>query len=129
MALRVLYIEDEPDMLELVRLIVSRRGIEYHAATGGVKGIDMINSVRPDLILLDLMMPDLDGWEVYDYVKASPEHNRTPIIIVTARAQSDERLQAVRAAANPDDYIIKPFGPSQLLDMIDKVMARANESG
>ncbi len=129
MALRVLYIEDEPDMLELVRLIVSRRGIEYHAATGGVKGINMINSVRPDLILLDLMMPDLDGWEVYDYVKATPEVSRTPIIIVTARAQSDERLQSVRAAANPDDYIIKPFGPSQLLEMIDKVMIRANESG
>ncbi|MFN8527059.1 MAG: response regulator [Anaerolineae bacterium] len=124
---RVLYIEDEPDMLELVRLILSRRGMEYHAAAGGVKGIDMINSVRPELILLDLMMPDMDGWEVYDYLKTSPEFSRIPVIIVTARAQSDERLQQVRAAANADDYIIKPFGPSQLLDIIERVMARSKE--
>ncbi|MDX2162591.1 MAG: response regulator [bacterium] len=126
---RVLYIEDEPDMLELVRLILSRRGMEYHAASGGIKGVELVNAVSPDLILLDLMMPDMDGWEVYDYLKATPQHQDTPVIIVTARAQSDERLQQVRAAANADDYIIKPFGPSQLLDVIDRVLNRTNSAG
>jgi DNA-binding response OmpR family regulator len=129
MAIHVLYIEDEPDMLELVELILKRRGMEFSAAAGGIPGLEKIAKLKPDLVLLDLMMPDIDGWDVYAQLKENANWARIPVLIVTARAQSDERLQNVRIASNPDDYIIKPFGPSQLLDMIDRVMARTKTMG
>ncbi len=124
MALRVLYIEDERDMLELVRLILSRRDVEYFAATGGIQGLEKLGQVAPDLVLLDLMMPDLSGWDVYDTMKRTPTLHDIPVLIVTARAQYEERLIQVRASANHDDYILKPFGPSQLLEIIDRMIAK-----
>jgi DNA-binding response OmpR family regulator len=124
MALRVLYIEDERDMLELVRLILSRRDVEFHGAPGGLRGLEMLAEITPDLVLLDLMMPDLSGWDVYDAMKQNLEWQEIPILIVTARAQYEERLIQVRAAANLDDYILKPFGPSQLLEVFDRIHAQ-----
>ena len=124
MAFRVVYLEDEPDMRELVRLILARRSVEYHTASGGLQGLELIRSTLPQLILLDLMMPELGGWEVYDILKNTPELTDIPVVIITARGEFEERLQNVRAAPNADDYILKPFGPGQLLDVVDRVMAR-----
>jgi len=62
---RILCVEDEPEMIDLIRLILSRRGFEVHGAAGGVEGVRLIRELHPDLVLLDLMMPDMDGWEVY----------------------------------------------------------------
>ena len=67
---KVVYIEDEPEMIDLVRLILGRKGFEVIGANGGIEGLDTVRRERPDLVLLDLMMPDMDGWEVYQQIKA-----------------------------------------------------------
>ena len=71
---RILCIEDEPEMIDLIRLILSRRGFEVVGAAGGVEGIKLVREMLPDLVLLDLMMPDMDGWEVYQQMKADEFH-------------------------------------------------------
>ena len=67
---RIIYIEDEQEMIDLVRLILSRKGYQVKGAIGGQEGLDLVRAESPDLVLLDLMMPDMDGWEVYQQMKA-----------------------------------------------------------
>jgi DNA-binding response OmpR family regulator len=121
--IRIVSIEDEPDMIELIRLILSRRGYIVVGADGGREGLRTVAETLPDLVLLDLMMPDMDGWEVYARLKQNAVTQTIPVIIVTARAQFKERLIAIRELG-VDDYIIKPFGPAQLTDVVENVLAR-----
>ncbi|WP_322801199.1 response regulator transcription factor [Thermoflexus sp.] len=122
--IRIVCIEDDPDMIDLIRLIVTRRGYELVGwATGGVEGIEVIRREKPDLVLLDLMMPDIDGWEVYQQMKADPELRNIPVIVVTARAQHVDRILGLHIA-RVDDYLTKPFGPSELIASIERVMSR-----
>lgn len=121
----VVCIEDEQEMIELVRLILSRKKIVVHGALGGREGLEKIAEVQPDLVLLDLMMPEMDGWEVYQKMKASPEMRDIPVIVVTAKAQSIDRVLGLHIA-RVDDYITKPFGPQNLLESVQRVLdARA----
>src|ERR1041385_2477760 len=85
---RVVCIEDEPEMIDLVKLILSRKGFEVVGAMGGREGLEAIQAEKPDLVLLDLMMPDMDGWEVYQKIKANDATRHIPVIVVTAKAQS-----------------------------------------
>jgi two-component system response regulator VicR len=122
---RIVCVEDDQDMIDLIRLIVTRRGYELVGwATGGVEGIEVIRREKPDLVLLDLMMPDIDGWEVYQQMKADPELRRIPVIVVTARAQNVDRMLGLHIA-RVDDYLTKPFGPSDLIASIERVMSRS----
>lgn len=123
---RVVCIEDEPDMIELMRLLLTRQGFEVIGARGGKEGIELVEKNLPELILLDIMMPDLDGWEVYDHLKQNPKTRDIPVIVVTARAQTAEKLKAL-GEAGVDDYIVKPFGPGQLLDSIQRVLGRKRQ--
>jgi two-component system, OmpR family, response regulator VicR len=120
---RVVCIEDEPEMIDLVRLILSRKGFEVIGANDGQQGLELVEKLRPDLVLLDLMMPDMDGWEVYQRMKANTAIHRIPVIIVTAKAQSIDRMLGLHIA-KVDDYITKPFGPTELLNSIERVLAR-----
>ena len=120
-AKRVVYIEDEPEMIDLVKLILSRRGFEVIGANGGREGLEAIQRDKPDLVLLDLMMPDMDGWEVYQQMKASEESKRIPVIVVTAKAQSIDKVLGLHIA-KVDDYITKPFGPQELLESVEKIL-------
>jgi two-component system response regulator VicR len=117
----ILCIEDEPEMIDLIRLILGRRGFEIKGADGGVEGLKMIRQEPPDLILLDLMMPDMDGWEVYQQIKADEKTKNIPVIVVTAKAQSIDKVLGLHIA-KVDDYITKPFSPQDLLDSVDKVL-------
>jgi len=119
---RVVCIEDEQEMIELVRLILSRQNIEVIGAMGGQEGLDKIEDIRPDLVLLDLMMPEMDGWEVYQKMKASETMRDIPVIVVTAKAQSIDRVLGLHIA-RVDDYITKPFGPQELLESVQKTIA------
>lgn len=121
---RILCIEDEPEMIDLIRLILGRRGFEVKGANGGVQGLEMIRKEKPDLILLDLMMPDMDGWEVYQQMKANDHMKSIPVIVVTAKAQSIDKVLGLHIA-KVDDYITKPFGPSELLDSVVRVLQAA----
>ena len=89
---RVVCIEDEPEMIDLVRLILGRKGFKVSGANGGIEGVEIVRREKPDIILLDLMMPDMDGREVYQQIKADTELRSIPVVVVTAKAQSiDER--------------------------------------
>ncbi len=120
---QILCIEDEPEMIDLIRLILERRGFKVHGAAGGTEGIQKIRELRPDLVLLDLMMPDMDGWEVYQQMKADEATRHIPVIVVTAKAQSIDKVLGLHIA-KVDDYIAKPFSPQELLASVEKVLGR-----
>jgi DNA-binding response OmpR family regulator len=120
-AKRILCIEDEQEMIDLIRLILSRRGFEVKGASGGTEGLKMVRQEIPDLVLLDLMMPDLDGWEVYQQMKADEKTRNIPVIVVTAKAQNIDRVLGMHIA-KVDDYITKPFSPQDLLNSVEKVL-------
>jgi len=122
----VVYIEDDQEMIDLVVLILSRRGFNVKGANGGRNGLDLILKEPPDLILLDLMMPGMDGWEVYQQLKANDRTKNIPVIIITAKAQAIDRVLGLHIA-KVDDYIAKPFRPQELLDSIAGVFERASQ--
>ncbi len=123
---RLVYIEDEQEMIDLVRLILNRRGFEIIGANGGREGLDTLRRVIPELVLLDLMMPDMDGWDVYQQMKADETTQNIPVIVVTAKAQSIDKVLGLHIA-KVDDYISKPFSPQELVDSVEKVLARRRE--
>jgi DNA-binding response OmpR family regulator len=118
---KVVCIEDEPEMIDLVKLILGRKGFELTGAMGGREGLEAVKRVKPDLVLLDLMMPDMDGWEVYQQMKADAEMQKIPVIVVTAKAQSIDKVLGLHIA-KVDDYVTKPFGPQELLQSVEKVL-------
>jgi DNA-binding response OmpR family regulator len=119
--MRLVCIEDEPEMIDLVRLILGRKGFEVIGANGGVEGLETVRREKPDLVLLDLMMPDMDGWEVYQQIKADEELRKIPVVVVTAKAQSIDKVLGLHIA-KVDDYITKPFGPQELLESVEKIL-------
>ncbi len=118
---KVVCIEDELEMIELVKLILGRNKFDVVGAVGGQEGLDRISETNPDLVLLDLMMPEMDGWEVYQKMKASEDMRNIPVIVVTAKAQSIDRVLGLHIA-RVNDYITKPFGPQELLDSVERVL-------
>ena len=117
---RVVYIEDEPEMIDLVRLILKRKQYEVIGASGGREGLDAVRKTIPDVILLDLMMPDMDGWEVYQQLKADEATRSIPVIVITAKAQRIDKVLGLHIA-KVDDYISKPFSPMELIESLQKV--------
>jgi DNA-binding response OmpR family regulator len=119
----IVCIEDEPEMIDLIRLILGRRGYEVHGAPGGKEGLKLIRELLPDLVLLDLMMPEMDGWEVYQQMKAEDSTRNIPVIVVTAKAQNIDKVLGLHIA-KVDDYIAKPFGPQELMNAVDKIFVK-----
>jgi DNA-binding response OmpR family regulator len=118
----ILCIDDEPEMIDLIRLILERRNFVVQGAEGGNAGLKAVRDSLPDLVLLDLMMPDMDGWDVYQQIKADEATRHVPVIIVTARAQAIDRLLGLEIA-KVDDYIVKPFSPQELLNSVERVLS------
>jgi two-component system response regulator VicR len=119
--IQILCIEDEHEMIDLIRLILGHRGFKVRGATSGKEGLEAIKNERPDVVLLDLMMPEMDGWEVYQSMKAEETFRDIPVIIVTAKAQSIDRVLGLHIA-KVDDYIAKPFSPQELMNSVAKVL-------
>jgi two-component system response regulator VicR len=119
---KILCIEDEPEMIDLIKLILERKGFEVLGAMGGKEGLEVIRREMPDLILLDLMMPEVDGWEVFRQMRADEQLKDIPVIVVTAKAQSIDKVLGLHIA-KVDDYVTKPFGPQDLLNSINRVLA------
>ena len=117
----VVCIEDEPEMIDLVKLILRRADFDFVGAVGGREGLNAVRRLKPDLVLLDLMMPDVDGWEVYRQMKADDELREIPVIVITAKAQSIDRVLGLHIA-KVDDYITKPFGPHELLESVNEIL-------
>ena len=108
-------------MIELIRLILGRRGFDVVGAEGGREGLRAMLESPPDLVLLDLMMPDMDGWEVYRQIKANERLSDIPVIAVTAKAQGIDRVLGLHIAGM-DDFITKPFGPKELVASVEHVL-------
>jgi DNA-binding response OmpR family regulator len=119
----IVCIEDEPEMIDLFKLILSRRGYQVFGASGGRAGLEAAQTHKPDVILLDLMMPDMDGWEVYQNLKSNPETQNIPVIVVTAKAQNIDKVLGLHIA-KVEDYISKPFSPNELIQSIEAVIAK-----
>ncbi|MGQ9584604.1 MAG: response regulator transcription factor [Anaerolineae bacterium] len=119
----VLCIEDEADMIDLIRWILERQGFEVQGALGGEEGLRMMRERRPDVVLLDIMMPEMDGWEVYREMKATPDLADIPVVVVTAKAQSIDKVLGLHIA-KVEEYITKPFGPHELIKAVNKVLGR-----
>jgi DNA-binding response OmpR family regulator len=123
----ILCIDDENGVVELVELIMQREGMSVKGAASGSEGLILMRQFPPQVVLLDIMMPDMDGWEVYKEMKADEALKDIPVIIITARDSSFEEIIA-RERAGVDDYITKPFTPARLRESIRKVLSSAQQS-
>lgn len=120
---KILYIEDDQEMIDLVSLILTRRGYEVKGAQGGRNGLEAIRNESFDLVLLDLMMPDLDGWDLYHILKSDEKTRDIPVIVITAKSQPIDKVLGLYIA-KVEDYISKPFHPNELVDSVEKVLSK-----
>lgn len=125
--IRIVCIEDDPKTIDLVKLILKREGFEVIGVTNGRDGLAAIEQAQPQLVLLDLMMPDMDGWEVYQAMRANESMKHIPVIVLTAKAQSIDKVLGLHIA-KVNDYITKPFSPAELVQSVRKVLDQAATS-
>ncbi|MEM6750665.1 MAG: response regulator transcription factor [Planctomycetota bacterium] len=121
--LSILIVEDEQDLLELLKYNLSREGYEVRTATSGEEGLRLVRAEHPDLILLDLMLPAMDGLEVCRTLKSREHTGAIPVIMLTAKGEESDIVRGLEIGA--DDYITKPFSPRVLMARITAVMRRA----
>ncbi len=116
---RILVVDDEERMVRFIRMNLEHDGFEVSEAFNGKEAIKKIRDVTPDLILLDVMMPDLDGFEVLETVR---EVSTVPVIMLTAKGEEDDRVRGLELGA--DDYVTKPFSPRELVSRVKAVLRR-----
>jgi two-component system, OmpR family, alkaline phosphatase synthesis response regulator PhoP len=117
---KILVVEDDMDMVDLLRFNLKSEGYALGTATDGIEALKKARSIRPDLILLDLMLPELDGFAVCDTLRRDPMTASTPIVILTALSSQLSRLAGLDAGANA--YITKPFSHKYLLQCIQELL-------
>ena len=120
MAKKVLIVEDDNNIAELLHLYLEKEGFETQVARDGGKGVELFRSFQPDLVLLDIMLPVMDGWSVLKKIR---ESGKTPVIMLTAKGELEDRVTGLESGA--DDYIVKPFEMKELLARIYAVLRRA----
>ncbi len=120
---RILIIEDDRDIIELVRYNLSNEGFQVTAASDGSTGLAQIKQSPPDLLLLDLMLPKLSGLDICKEVRRDPSLNRLPILMLTARGSEADRVVGLELGA--DDYVTKPFSPRELVARVKALLRRA----
>ncbi len=119
---RALVVEDEPDVAELIRYNLQKEGWEVVQTTNGADVVKRVREARPDIILLDLMVPQLNGWEVCRRLKQDPDTRGVPVIMVTGRVEEGDKVLGFELGA--DDYVTKPFSPRELIARIRAVVRR-----
>lgn len=121
---KILVVDDEKDILELISHHLKREGYDYHCVNSGNKVIGAIGDFKPDLVLLDLMLPEVDGLELCRQIRANKETSHLPIIMLTAKSEDTDVVLGLELGA--DDYVTKPFSPKILLARIRKIFRRQN---
>ena len=121
MAISVLIVEDDPNIRELLQLYLEKDGYAVTLAADGGQGLDKFRAIKPDLVLLDVMMPVMDGWAVCKAIRAE---GNTPVIMLTAKGETDDKVTGLKAGA--DDYVTKPFEMKELLARIEAVLRRSD---
>lgn len=114
----ILVVDDDPNSLDIVRTYLEARGYQVATAMDGQEALSKLEEVRPQLILLDVMMPGMDGWEVARVVKNHPEFGRVRIVMLTARSDFSDKQQGLRSGA--DDYIVKPIRLEELGSRVER---------
>ena len=120
---RILVVDDEERMVRFIRLNLEHDGFQVSEAFNGKEAIQKMRDLTPDLILLDVMMPDLDGFEVLETIR---EVSNVPIIMLTAKGEEDDRVRGLELGA--DDYITKPFSPRELVSRVKAVLRRTESA-
>ncbi len=123
---KILIVDDDLDTLKLVGLMLQRQGYEIVAANNGTQALDKIGAEQPDLILLDVMMPDMDGYEVTRRIQAMSGSEHTPIIMFTAKTLVDDKVAGFEAGV--DDYMTKPTHPAELASRVKALLARSTQT-
>ncbi len=122
---KILVVDDEKDILELVSLILSEGGIEVFQAQDGLSALEIARKEKPDLILLDIMMPEIDGWEVLKILKIEEETKNIPVAMLTCKTETRDKVLGIQEGAI--DYITKPFAPEDLLVRVQDMLAKQKE--
>jgi DNA-binding response OmpR family regulator len=121
---RILVVDDDDDIRGLVRTLLERSGAEVHEAPNGRDGLREFHARRPDLVVLDVSMPELDGWSVLERIR---DMSDVPVLMLTARGDELERVRGLQAGA--DDYVVKPFGRQELVARVQALLRRAQRGG
>ena len=122
MAVKILIVEDDHNIADLLRLYLEKESYEVSIASDGGKGVEQFRRFQPDLVLLDLMLPVMDGWSVCRTIRAE---SKTPVIMLTAKGELEDKVAGLRQGA--DDYITKPFEMQEVLARIEAVLRRSGE--
>ena len=120
MAVSVLIVEDDRNIAELLQMYLEKEGYAVTIAPDGGKGLEKFRAIKPDLVLLDVMMPVMDGWSVCKAIRAE---SQTPVIMLTAKGETDDKVTGLRSGA--DDYVTKPFEMKEVLARIEAVLRRS----
>ena len=120
MAVSVLIVEDDRNIAELLQMYLEKEGYAVTVAPDGGKGLEKFRTIKPDLVLLDVMMPVMDGWSVCKAIRAE---SQTPVIMLTAKGETDDKVTGLKSGA--DDYVTKPFEMKEVLARIEAVLRRS----
>ena len=124
---RVLVIDDEPDIVALVAYHLAKSGFAVSTATNGTEGLAIAKRDKPSLVVLDLMLPGLSGFEVMEQLRGDPATNRVAVLMLTARREEGDRIQGLALGA--DDYLTKPFSPQELVLRVAAILRRVRAGG
>lgn len=120
---RILSIEDDPEMRGLLQLVFERQGHHVVGVMKGNLGLELLRSLKPDVLLLDLMLPDVDGWELYRQLKADEELSEVPVVIVSARSEEDDALNGYHVIGD-DRFVEKPFDVKDLINIVENALKK-----
>ena len=120
---KVVVIDDDADFLLLVRMILADQDVEVITASSGARGLEAVRARRPDVVILDLILPDMNGWEVYLQMQNEPDTREIPVIILSVQGTRPDRSFGVQVA-RVHDYLTKPCLPSQLRQSVASALAR-----
>ena len=123
MTWRILIVDDDVDALKLIGLMLEKKGYDIDAATTGTQGLEKALEQKPDLIILDVMMPDMDGYRVAQQLRKSPETEKIPILFFTAKTSINDKISGFQAGG--DDYLTKPIHPAELISRVEALLQRS----
>ena len=125
MAKKILAVDDERHIVRLVQINLQKAGYEVVTATNGIEALAQVAQVKPDLVVMDVMMPEMDGLEALEKMKADPEMAKIPVIMLTAKAQDADVFSGWQKGA--DLYLTKPFNPAELLNFVKRIFSSQTE--
>ncbi len=126
MPFKILVVDDEPPIVRLMGFILARHGHQILSAVNGEQALEMVREHNPDIVLLDIMMPRIDGYEVARTLRADPKYARLPIIMLSAKAQEEDIQKGIEVGV--DEYITKPFSPEHVVHAVHDQMKRAQSA-